>query len=421
MEVVDAAFELLDELQARAHAGQLRVELGGELAETRRGLGAVFDRLHLAEHRVHLRLELGRAAEERGGAFAERFERRAIGAQLVAQLRRGGMRLVELGDISAQRFEILARLLQRVVLGLRAAAHLVHLGEPLAERFERALLASHFVGLRHQRLERLAELVGALVHHRELLVLLQHAVHARFGFRHVARQPAQAVIELIEFLLVDAEALDGGLQVVREPAAFLVEARELTAEFLAHGRGRRQLRGGLLRQFLHPRHGVFGARHVLAAFVELGNLHVHRPHHLVEAVGLDHGAFDGVLLGLEGLGLLRDVFGEGVQRREALLGVLAELLQLHQRSELLLDLLDRFHRRRGIVLRFCRRLPKAPELRAQLRARGADGIELALQRGHAFDRLCHFGGRQLQQRAQIFKRGAFLAKGLDGGLVFERL
>jgi hypothetical protein len=56
-----------------------------------------------------------------------------------------------------------------------------------------------------------------------------------------------------------------------------------------------------------------------------------------------------------------------------------------------------------------------------LRTRGANGIELALQCGDAFDRLRHFRGRDFQERAQIFERAAFLAEGFDGGLVFEGL
>jgi hypothetical protein len=54
MEVVDAAFELLDELQPCPDARQLRIEFGRQLAETGRRLGAFFDGAHLAEHRVDL-------------------------------------------------------------------------------------------------------------------------------------------------------------------------------------------------------------------------------------------------------------------------------------------------------------------------------------------------------------------------------
>ena len=107
MQVVDAALEFLDELQARADARELGVELRRQLAEARRRLGPFVDRRHLAEHGVHLRLEFGGPAEQRRGAFTERLERRAIARQLVAQHRRFGVRLVELGDLDAQRVEIL--------------------------------------------------------------------------------------------------------------------------------------------------------------------------------------------------------------------------------------------------------------------------------------------------------------------------
>ncbi len=114
---------------------------------------------------------------------------------------------MELGDFVAQLLEILTRLLQRLVLRLRAAAELVDLRQSLAERFERALLPRHLVGLGHQGLERLAQLVGALVHRRQLLVLGEHAVHARFRFGHRAGQRPQAMVELIELLTIDRKAL----------------------------------------------------------------------------------------------------------------------------------------------------------------------------------------------------------------------
>ena len=49
------------------------------------------------------------------------------------------------------------------------------------------------------------------------------------------------------------------------------------------------------------------ARRLLQALVQLADLDVHAPDHLVEAVGFDDGAIDRVLLAFERLGLLRDV------------------------------------------------------------------------------------------------------------------
>ena len=200
------------------------------------------------------------------------------------------------------------------------------------------------------------------------------------------------MIEGIEFLLVDRESLDRGLQILRQRTAVLVEPDELARELFARGRRRRQLRGGLLRQLLHPLDGFFGARHLLGAFVELGNLHVHRPHHFVQAIGFDDGAFDGVLLGFERLRLLRDVFGQGIERGETLFGILAELLQLHERTEFLFDLLDRFSRGGRIVPGLARGFTNARELLRQLRADRAHGVEFTLQARDALDRPDDLGG-----------------------------
>ncbi len=321
----------------------------------------------------------------------------------------------------AQQIEILPRLLERLVLRDGAAADLVDLRQALAERFEHALLARHLVGLRHQGLEVLAHRVGLGVHGRQQLVFREHAVHARFGFGDARRQAAQPVIEGVEFLLVDRQPLDRRPEVLGQHAAFLVEPGELARELLARRGGRRQFGMRLFGQLLHARHGVFGPRHLLAALVELGDLHVHRPHHLVEAVGLDDGALDGVLLGLERLGLLRDVLGEGVERGETLFGVLAELLELHQRPELLLDFLHRLGRRRRIFPGLARGLADALELVGQLAADGADGVELALERRHAFHRLRDFRGGRPQQHAQVVVGRLLFSECFNRGLGFERL
>ncbi len=175
------------------------------------------------------------------------------------------------------------------------------------------------------------------------------------------------------------------------------------------------------RELLHARHGVFGEGHLLAAFVQLANLHVHRPDHLVEAIAFDHGALDRVLLRLEGLGLLRHVLGERVQRCEALFRVLAQLLQLHQRAEFLFDFLDRLGGRGRIVLGLARGFANARELGGQLRADGANRIELALERADGVDRLDDFDRRRLQLRAQIVELRAFLAQRFNRRLVLERL
>ena len=44
---------------------------------------------------------------------------------------------------------------------------------------------------------------------------------------------------------------------------------------------------------------LLAPRGLLQAFIQLVDLHVHAPDHLVEAVGLDDGAFDGMLLPFE--------------------------------------------------------------------------------------------------------------------------
>ena len=59
----------------------------------------------------------------------------------------------------------------------------------------------------------------------------------------------------------------------------------------------RRVRGELLE----PRQGLFGCRRLLHPFVQLADLHLHRPHHLVHSVGLNEGVLDRELLALDRL------------------------------------------------------------------------------------------------------------------------
>ena len=60
---------------------------------------------------------------------------------------------------------------------------------------------------------------------------------------------------------------------------------------------------------------------------------------------------DRLLLGFKRFGFVRDVLGEGIDRAEPLLGALAQLVELGERAELLLDLFDSGHRRRRVLAR----------------------------------------------------------------------
>ena len=143
----------------------------------------------------------------------------------------------------------------------------------------------------------------------------------------------------------------------------------LARELVLRLRGRIELARGLGRELLHAREVLFGARDLLVAFVQLRDLRVHRPHQLVQAVGFDDGVVDRVLLALERLGLVRDVLGQRVERREPLLGVLAELVQLRERAHALFDVLHRFHRGAAVFARLARHLADAGVVLAEDRRR----------------------------------------------------
>ena len=105
--------------------------------------------------------------------------------------------------------------------------------------------------------------------------------------------------------------------------ALLLESRHVARELVFRFRRVIELTRGVADELFHARQHFFGARDLLGAFIELGDLRVHGPHHLIQAVRLDDSVVDGVLLAFERLRFMRDVFSQRVEGRQAFFGVLA--------------------------------------------------------------------------------------------------
>jgi hypothetical protein len=218
-----------------------------------------------------------------------------------------------------------------------------------------------------------------------------------------------------------SEPLDVRANRLGERRRVLLHPPDLAGELVLGLRRGVELPGRVLGQVLDPRQHLLGPGDLLVAFRELLDLHVHRPHQLVEPVGLDHGVFDGVLLAVERLGLVRHVLGQRVERRQALLGALGQLLQGRERAQLLLDLLDRLHRRAAALARLPRRLLDARVVLRQLRGYLPHLFEIALEAGGLAERLLHFGLRLLHLPAQILEHAALFLQRLDARLGLQRL
>ena len=222
------------------------------------------------------------------------------------------------------------------------------------QRVERQLLLRQIVGLREERVEALREAIDLLGQRNEVLVLGRQRFHPRLGVAHRALQRPHALVERIELLLPDRQRAHFGPERLEQRGRIALQLRRLALDFLVQiRRGVHPLRG-VGRELVDAADGLFGFRRLLHPFVQLGDLHVHRPDHLVDAIGLHHGVLDRLLLAFERLRLARDVLGECVQSGEALFGAPAQLVQLRERHELLLDLLDGRHGRRRVLARFAR-------------------------------------------------------------------
>ena len=124
------------------------------------------------------------------------------------------------------------------------------------------------------------------------------------------------------------ERVDLAAHRVEQRAGFFLQLAMRSRLVFFAAWSRFELRGGFGRQLLGARERVVGARDLLHAFVQLAICDVHRPDHLVDAVGLHDGVLDRLLLALERLGFVRDVLGQRVERRQPLFGALAQLVEL---------------------------------------------------------------------------------------------
>src|SRR5205814_450803 len=421
VEAVEPLLELVDEGHARGDARDLRVELRDRFVQPRRLFGPLLDERQLAENRVHLRLELGRLRRHRRQPLAEPLEPHAIGGELLADLRRLGVRGVEVLDVLAQQVEILPALAQRVHLPRCLLREVVDLAETVVQRVERQLLLRQLLALREQRLEALGEAVDLLRELDEALVLRGEPVHARLGVAHAALQRPHPLVERLELLLLEAERVYVRADRLEEDVGVLLQLRRLVVGFLPHPRRRLELRVGLGRELFGARQRVVGARHLLHAFVQLRDLDVHRPDHLVDAIRLHDRVLDGLLLAVERLRLVRDVLGERVERREPLLGVLAQLVQPRERTELRLDFLHRRHRGGRVFTRLARDLADLRVILGERRRALADVIELALERARLREGLLHLAVGLLQLAAELVERRSLLLLRFERRLRAERL
>ena len=131
--------------------------------------------------------------------------------------------------------------------------------------------------------------------------------------------------------------------------------------------------------------------------------------------------FDGVLLVLERLDLLGDVLGERVERRHPLFRRLAHLLELGERAEPLLDVLDHLDGRVGLVVRLAREILELAVVLGELAGHRAELLEVGLQPLGALVRRLDLGLRLAQLLAELVERGLVLLQRLEAGARLQRL
>ena len=194
----------------------------------------------------------------------------------------------------------------------------------------------------------------------------------------------------------------------REGRSILVEFCQIALETLAGVRSRLNLPADLAGQRFDAFNQLLGARGLKTAFIQFADLHVHRPDHLVEAVRFDDRSLDGMLLILERLDLLIDVFGERVQAGHPLFGVPAQLLEFGQRAQALFDILDECCRCLRLLTGVMREIPGMGDVPEQICRVAAERIELTFHRTGLVSRSANFSLRAPQLVSKRIQPGSIL-------------
>jgi hypothetical protein len=331
------------------------------------------------------------------------------------------VRLVEVENLLPQQFEILPALLERIHVPDGFLGELVHLVELLVQRVERELLLRQLVALHEERLEALREAIDLLGEDDEALVLGGERLHPCLCIGDRALERAHALVERLELPLSDGQRAHLGAKRLEQRRRVALHLRSLALHFVIElGGGVHPLRR-VRREPVDADDRFLGFRRLLHPLVELADLDVHRPDHLVDAIGFDDGTLHRLLLAFERFGLARDVLGEDVQPCEPLFSALAQLVELRERHELLLDVLHRRHCGRRVLARFAGGLADLAVVLRQRRGRRADLLQLGLDRSRLRRRLLDLAFRCPELAAKLFEQGALLFERVQRGLRLQRL
>ena len=192
-------------------------------------------------------------------------------------------------------------------------------------------------------------------------------VHALLDRRQPGLQRLDPLIECVEPFPFRRQTLQVPAHEVAQLRPILFELRHVLGKVCPTLERRLELRAAFLSDLLDPLNDLVSLRGLPRPLVELRDLNIHVPDHLIESVRLDHRMLDRMLLVVEHADLLRDVLRERVQRRQPLFGALAQLVQRGERNELLFDVLDRLGRRVCIFARLAQAFFELAMLLGQLR------------------------------------------------------
>ncbi len=229
-------------------------------------------------------------------------------------------------------------------------------------------------------------------------------------------QGLDALVERAELTAFDFDPVDMGANDVGERGARLLELLDLAGELISRAHAGIELGGDVAGDFLDSVDRFLDVVGMPGGVIQLLDLDLHVPDHLVQPVRFDNGALDDVFLVLEHLDLLRHVLGERIQAGQAFLGRAAHLLELRQHAEALLHVADDFRCRSRPLVRLDRALLHLMQSGGDFRRQAPELVDLFLKgggilcgRGRVFRGLLHVAANLLDRRVLALERLEALA------------
>jgi hypothetical protein len=212
-------------------------------------------------------------------------------------------------DVCTKFFDVLPTRLEPRVPCLRIASCRLDSSQTLRQRFKLGPTLGQLGHVRRELPHSLTKRFRLPVKGAHNLLPADQRVELSFCGAEGALQVRNALLVSVEALSLDEEPVELSLHRLNQVCAILFDPRRLPRKLIASFRRRLELALGFFRESLRLSQNFLCGGDLTTSFLELPNLHFHRPDHLVQPAGLSGGMLNRQSLRVECLRFDAHVLG----------------------------------------------------------------------------------------------------------------